>query len=74
MACVSVEDPHQLRKVNKIDVVIAVRFDPAAAGREPDGTLHRLGLFKELGPSFKTSNCIENLYSLVAQRTDQVDY
>jgi len=37
-------------------------------------TLHRLGLFKELGRSFKTSNCIENLNSLVAQRTDKVDY
>ena len=23
-------------------------------------TLHRLGLFKELGTSFKTTNCIEN--------------
>ena len=37
-------------------------------------TLHRLGLFPELGRSFKTTNCIENLNSLVAQRTDQVDY
>jgi len=37
-------------------------------------TLHRLGLFKELGRSFKTTNCIENLNSLVAQRTGKVDY
>ncbi len=37
-------------------------------------TLHRLGLFEELGRSFKTTNCIENLNSLVAQRTDKVDY
>ncbi len=37
-------------------------------------TLHRLGLFPELGRSFKTTNCIENLNSRVAQRTDQVDY
>ena len=37
-------------------------------------TLHRLGLFQELGRSFKTTNCIENLNSLVAQRTDKVDY
>jgi transposase-like protein len=36
-------------------------------------TLHRLGLFPELGRSFKTTNCIENLNSLVAQRTDKVD-
>ena len=37
-------------------------------------TLHRLGLFEALGRSFKTTNCIENLNSLVAQRTDKVDY
>ncbi len=36
-------------------------------------TLHRLGLFPELGRSFKTTNCIENLNSLVAQRTNKVD-
>ena len=37
-------------------------------------TLHRWGLFEELGRSFKTTNCIENLNALVAQRTDKVDY
>ncbi|MBI1827133.1 MAG: transposase [Planctomycetes bacterium] len=36
-------------------------------------TLHRLGLFGELGGSFKTTNCLENLNSLVGQRTDKVD-
>ena len=43
-------------------------------GFEETLTVHRLGLFKELGRSFKTTNCIENLNSLVAQRTDKVDY
>ena len=43
-------------------------------GFEETLTLHRLGLFQELGRSFKTTNCIENLNSLVAQRTDKVDY
>ena len=43
-------------------------------GFEETLTLHRLGLFEELGRSFKTTNCIENLNSLVAQRTDKVDY
>ena len=33
-----------------------------------------MGLFQELGRSFKTTNCIENPNSLVAQRTDKVDY
>ena len=43
-------------------------------GFEETLTLHRLGLFEALGRSFKTTNCIENLNSLVAQRTDKVDY
>jgi len=43
-------------------------------GFEETLTLHRLGLIKELGRSFKTTNCIENLNSLVTQRTDKVDY
>lgn len=42
-------------------------------GLEETLTLHRLGLFKELGRSFKTTNCLENLNALVAQRTDKVD-
>jgi len=43
-------------------------------GFEETLTLHRLGLFEDLGRSFKTTNCIENLNSLVAQRTVKVDY
>jgi len=42
-------------------------------GLEETLTLHRLGLFPELGRSFKTTNCIENLNALVGQRTDKVD-
>ena len=43
-------------------------------GLEETLTLHRLGLFRELGTSFKTTNCIESLMALVGQRTDKVDY
>jgi len=43
-------------------------------GLEETLTLHRLGLFGELGISFKTTNCIESLMALVGQRTDKVDY
>lgn len=43
-------------------------------GMEDTLTLHRLGLFRELGISFKTTNCIESLMALVGQRTDKVDY
>jgi putative transposase len=42
-------------------------------GLEETLTLHRLGLFKELGRSFKTTNCIENLNALIANRTGKVD-
>jgi putative transposase len=42
-------------------------------GLEETLTLHRPGLFKELGRSFKTTNCIENLNALIGQRTDKVD-
>jgi hypothetical protein len=31
-------------------------------------------LFQELGKSFKTTNCIESLMALLAQKTDKVDY
>jgi len=42
-------------------------------GFEETLTVHRLGLFKALGRSFKTTNCIENLNSLIANRTGKVD-
>ena len=42
-------------------------------GFEETLTIHRLGLFEELGRSFKTTNCIENLNSLIANRTGKVD-
>jgi transposase-like protein len=43
-------------------------------GFEETLTFHRLGLFQELGRSFKTTNCIENLNSLNANRTGKVDF
>ena len=43
-------------------------------GLEETLTLHRLGLFKHLGKSFKTTNCLESIMSLVGQRTDKIDY
>jgi len=42
-------------------------------GLEETLTLHRLGLFKELGRSFKTTNCIENVNKRLATITDRVD-
>lgn len=42
-------------------------------GLEETLTLHRLGVFRELGISLKTTNCLESLNSLVAQRVGKVD-
>ena len=41
-------------------------------GLEETLTLHRLGLFEELGRNLKTTNGIENLMGQVAQRIDKV--
>jgi transposase-like protein len=43
-------------------------------GFEETLTLHRLGLFEMLGRSFKTTNAIENVNSLLGIYTDRVDY
>jgi transposase-like protein len=42
-------------------------------GLEETLMLHRLGVFKELGISFKTTNMIESVFSQVGQFTDRVD-
>jgi len=36
-------------------------------------TLHRLGLFAKLGRSFKTTNCLESINSMVEERCGKVD-
>jgi putative transposase len=41
-------------------------------GLEETLTLHRLGLARELGTSFKTTNCLESINSQVAHRTRRV--
>lgn len=43
-------------------------------GFEETLTLQRLGVFENLGMSFKTTNCIENVNSLLGARTDRVKY
>ena len=43
-------------------------------GFEETLTLQQLGLFQELGISFKTTNCMESLMALIGQKTDKVDY
>lgn len=41
-------------------------------GLEETLTLHRLGVFEALGVSLKTTNCLESINALVAQRTHKV--
>jgi transposase-like protein len=41
-------------------------------GLEETLTLHRLGLFEELGRSLKTTNCIENLNGQIERRLGHV--
>jgi len=43
-------------------------------GLEGTLTLHRLGLFTELGISFKTTNCLESINAAIEQRVAKVDY
>jgi putative transposase len=43
-------------------------------GLEETLTLHRLGVFPQLGRSLKTTNCLESLNSLVEQRVGKVDH
>ena len=42
-------------------------------GLEETLTLHRLKMFEQLGASFKTTNCIENVNKQLATHTDRVD-
>lgn len=42
-------------------------------GMEETLTLHRLGLYPLLGISFKTTNCIESVNSLIEERCGKVD-
>ena len=37
-------------------------------------TLHRLGLARELGQSFSTTNCLESINAQLGQKTDKVDH
>jgi putative transposase len=43
-------------------------------GFEETLALHRLGLFQELGRTFKTTHALENVNSLLGIYTDRVDY
>ena len=56
---------------------LAQRNESAASsldeGFEETLTLHRLGLFEQLGASLKTTNCLESVNAMVEQRCAKVD-
>ena len=64
--------------LNRLKAELRLINESAAAsleeGMEETLTLHRLGLFPQLGISLKTTNCIESLMSLVDEYTGKVDY
>ena len=66
------------RALNRLKPELKLLNESALAslqeGLEQTLTLHRLGLFRQLGISLKTTNCIESVMSLVGQYTDKVDY
>jgi transposase-like protein len=58
----------------ELQLLNASALNSLEEGLEETLTLHRLGLFKYLGKSFKTTNIIESLMSQVEQRTGKIDY
>jgi putative transposase len=66
------------KRLGKIKKELALINQSAAnsldEGLEETLTLHRLSLFKQLGESFKTTNCIENIMRLVGIYTNRIGY
>jgi putative transposase len=64
--------------LNNIRAELALDNESAAKsldeGLEETLTLHRLGVFKELGISLKTTNCLESINAQVSDFTSKVTY
>lgn len=58
---------------NELRLINASAVKSLDEGFEETLTLHRLGLHGELKRSFRTTNMIESVMSLVGQKTDKVD-
>lgn len=59
------------RELERVNLSAAKSLDE---GFEETLTLHRLGLFQELGASLKTTNCLESINAQVEQLTGKVDH
>lgn len=70
--------PAATRGLTRLHHELALRNASAAAslaeGLEETLTLHRLGVFPEVGTSFKTTNLIESVMARVEERTARVDH
>jgi transposase-like protein len=66
------------RALGKLRAELALLNASAAAsldeGLEETLTLHRLGVFRELGTSLKTTNALESIHARVESRTAKVDH
>jgi putative transposase len=63
-----------LDKLHKeLDEINQSAASSLAEGLEETLTLHRLGVYAKLGRSFKTTNCLESVNSLVEERCSKVD-
>ena len=66
------------RALGKVRAELTLLNASAAAsldeGLDETLTLHRLGLFSELGASLKTTNCLESIHARVENRTARVDH
>jgi transposase-like protein len=66
------------RALSKIRAELVLLNASAAAsldeGLEETLTLHRLGIFEELGTSLKTTNALESIHARVESRTAKVDH
>jgi putative transposase len=59
------------REVALVNMSAAASLDE---GLEETLTLHRLGCFRTVGVSLKTTNILESIHARVASRTDKVDH
>lgn len=59
------------RELGLLNLSAAASLDE---GFEETLTLHRLGCFRRVGVSLKTTNILESIHARVASRTDKVDY
>jgi putative transposase len=66
------------RALGKVRAALVLLNASAAAsldeGLEETLTLHRLGIFEELGTSLKTTNALESIHARVESRTAKVDH